>query len=255
MTFRVIIPARYGSTRLPGKPLRLIAGRPLIEHVYARARASGASEVIVATDDVRIASACEQFGADVALTDTTHASGTNRIAEVVRRRGFREHDLIVNVQGDEPLLDPQLIRTVAQHLEDHAAAAIATACHPVEDNTAWVSPNVVKVVFDRHGYALYFSRAPIPHMRAGAPADALWGSDAAPVFRHVGIYAYRVGFLLLYSRLTPAPAEKAEALEQLRALWHGYRISVALVPAPVAGGVDTPEDLERVRRLIDRKPV
>ena len=227
----------------------------MVVRVAQQARLSGANSVIIATDHEAIAQVARAYGFIACMTKEQHSTGTDRLAEAASIAGLRDGEIVVNVQGDEPLLGPQLIRTVAQHLEDHAAAAIATACHPVEDNAAWVSPNVVKVVFDRHGYALYFSRAPIPHMRAGAPADALWGSDAAPVFRHVGIYAYRVGFLLLYSRLTPAPAEKAEALEQLRALWHGYRISVALVPAPVAGGVDTPEDLERVRRLIDRKPV
>ena len=227
----------------------------MVVRVAQQARLSGANSVIIATDHEAIAQVARAYGFIACMTKEQHSTGTDRLAEAASFAGLRDGEIVVNVQGDEPLLGPQLIRTVAQHLEDHAAAAIATACHPVEDNAAWVSPNVVKVVFDRHGYALYFSRAPIPHMRAGAPADALWGSDAAPVFRHVGIYAYRVGFLLLYSRLTPAPAEKAEALEQLRALWHGYRISVALVPAPVAGGVDTPEDLERVRRLIDRKPV
>lgn len=227
----------------------------MVVRVAQQARLSGANSVIIATDHEAIAQVARAYGFIACMTKEQHSTGTDRLAEAASIAGLRDGEIVVNVQGDEPLLEPQLIRTVAQHLEDHAAAAIATACHPVEDNAAWVSPNVVKVVFDRHGYALYFSRAPIPHMRAGAPADALWGSDAAPVFRHVGIYAYRVGFLLLYSRLTPAPAEKAEALEQLRALWHGYRISVALVPAPVAGGVDTPEDLERVRRLIDRKPV
>ena len=227
----------------------------MVVRVAQQARLSGASSVIIATDHEAIAHMARAHGFIAFMTAPQHATGTDRLAEAASLAGLGAAEIVVNVQGDEPLLDPQLIRTVAQHLEDHAAASIATACHPVEDSAAWGNPNVVKVVFDRNGYALYFSRAPIPYMRAGAPADAVWGSDEAPAFRHVGIYAYRVGFLLLYAGLAPAPAEKAEALEQLRALWHGYRISVALVPAPVGGGVDTPEDLERVRRLIDRKPV
>ena len=250
MTFRVIIPARYGSTRLPGKPLRLIAGRPLIEHVYARARASGASEVIVATDDVRIASACEQFGADVALTDTTHASGTNRIAEVVRRRGFREHDLIVNVQGDEPLLPPANVAQVAALLEQNPLAAVATLATAIEGLDELDDPNVVKVVRAGDGSALYFSRAPIPWQRDAAAHGAADRGRLALALRHIGLYAYRAGALRQLAALLPTELEQAERLEQLRALEHGFAIVVGIADEPPGPGVDTEADLLRVEALL-----
>ena len=250
MTFRVIIPARYGSTRLPGKPLRLIAGRPLIEHVYGRARASGASEVIVATDDVRIASACEQFGADVALTDTTHASGTDRIAEVVRRRGFREHDLIVNVQGDEPLLPPANVAQVAALLEQNPLAAVATLATAIEGLEELDDPNVVKVVRAGDGSALYFSRAPIPWQRDAAAQGAADRGRLALALRHIGLYAYRAGALRQLAALLPTELEQAERLEQLRALEHGFAIVVGIADELPGPGVDTEADLLRVEALL-----
>ncbi|HRD65173.1 MAG TPA: 3-deoxy-manno-octulosonate cytidylyltransferase [Candidatus Competibacter sp.] len=247
--FRVAIPARYASTRLPGKPLRLLAGRPLLEHVYRRALASGALDVIVATDDPRIREAAERFGATVCMTSSEHPSGTDRLAEVALQCGWPDDALVVNVQGDEPQIPPALIRQVAAELEAHPAAGIATACVRIRQTEEVFDPNVVKVVRDREGFALYFSRAPIPWQRelfrVGAeqltelPADIAW-------FRHVGLYAYRVAVLRDFPRLTPAPSERAESLEQLRALWHGIRIHVAEAAEAPPPGVDTEADLVRV---------
>ncbi len=250
MSFRVIIPARYGSTRLPGKPLRLIAGRPLIEHVYTRARASGASEVIVATDDVRIASACEQFGADVVLTDTAHASGTDRIAEVVRRRGLPEHDVIVNVQGDEPLLPPANVAQVARLLEQNPLAAVATLATAIEGLDELDDPNVVKVVRAGDGSALYFSRAAIPWQRDAATRGAADRGRLALALRHIGLYAYRAGALRSLAALLPTELEQAERLEQLRALEHGLAIVVGIADELPGPGVDTEEDVLRVEALL-----
>jgi 3-deoxy-manno-octulosonate cytidylyltransferase (CMP-KDO synthetase) len=249
--FRVVIPARYASTRLPGKALRLIAGRPMIEHVHARARASGAAEVIVATDDERIASACARFGADVELTDPGHPSGTDRLAEVARRRGYAADDVIVNVQGDEPLLAPANVAEVAALLIATPAAAIATLATPIESLAEYLDPNVVKVVRGRTGLALYFSRAPVPWQRDAA-ADA---TRCAGALRHIGLYAYRAGALLRLAALAPTPLETAERLEQLRALEHGLAIAVGIAAEKPGPGVDTPEDLARVTALLEaRRP-
>ncbi|MEX0957656.1 MAG: 3-deoxy-manno-octulosonate cytidylyltransferase [Burkholderiales bacterium] len=247
MKFTVVIPARYASTRLPGKALADIAGKPMVVHVCDRARESGASDVIVATDDERIAAAVATHGYPFAMTRADHASGTDRIAEVARQRSWKDDDIVVNVQGDEPRLPPQLIRAVAEQLEDHPDAAIATACHPIRDAAEMFDPNAVKVVIDEHGYALYFSRAPIPWARDGFSADRTRLPEDLPVFRHLGLYAYRSSFLYKYTSLAPVAIERFEALEQLRALAHGFRIAVAVnevVPEP---GVDTPEDLEKTR--------
>lgn len=249
ISFRVAIPARYASTRLPGKPLRLLAGRPLIEHVHRRALASGALEVVIATDDPRIRAVAEGFGATVCMTSPTHASGTDRLAEVAARLGWPDDAVVVNAQGDEPGLPPALIRQVALGLAAHPDAGIATACVRIGEAAEIFDPNAVKVTRDAQGYALYFSRAPIPWHReafrggggaalAELPADKVW-------FRHIGLYAYRVAVLRRYPELTPAPAEQAESLEQLRALWHGIRIHVVeAVEAPLPG-VDTEADLAR----------
>jgi 3-deoxy-manno-octulosonate cytidylyltransferase (CMP-KDO synthetase) len=249
LQFRIAIPARYGSTRLPGKPLRLLAGRPLIEHVYRQALGSGALEVVIATDDPRIQAVAESFGAVVCMTSPNHATGTDRLAEVADQRGWPDDAIVVNVQGDEPRLPPVLVRQVAAGLAEHPAAGIATACTRIHDPAEAFDPNVVKVVRDAAGYALYFSRAPIPWHRGGfgtagvtpaeLPADVAW-------FRHIGIYAYRAGVLRGYPRLMPAPAEQAESLEQLRALWHGIRIHVAEAAEAPPPGVDTEADLARV---------
>lgn len=246
--YRVVVPVRYGSTRLPGKPLLPLAGKPLIQWVYERARRSGAQQVIVATDDERIARAARGFGAEVRLTATTHASGTDRIAEVARREQWGDADIVVNVQGDEPLISPRLIRDCARELTLKPDAAIATLAHPIHDEEGFRNPNAVKVVTDAQGYALYFSRAPIPW-----PRDAFALKHGLPesmvALRHIGLYAYRAGFLRAYADLAPAPLERLEMLEQLRALWYGYRIAVAVSAELPSPGVDTSEDLERVRAI------
>lgn len=245
--FKIVIPARHASTRLPGKPLADIAGKPMVVRVVERALDAGAEEVWVATDHEAVAQAVEVAGHRVLLTSADHASGTDRIAEVATRLNWPDDAIVVNVQGDEPLIAPELIREVAATLAAHDSAAMATACHAFHDLASMFNPNVVKVVLDRAGFALYFSRAPIPYgrdaflnMPSRLPADM-------PAYRHIGLYAYRVGFLRLYSGLTPAPIERFEALEQLRALWHGHRIAVAITAHAPARGVDTPEDLAWVR--------
>lgn len=248
LDFRVAIPARYASTRLPGKPLRLLAGRPLIEHVYQQALASGAMEVVIATDDPRIQAAAAGFGATVCMTSPDHPSGTDRLAEVAARLGWAEDAIVVNVQGDEPHLPPALIRQVAAGLADHPDAGIATVCARIADPDELFDPNMVKVTRDAQNYALYFSRAPIPWHREAfgmgreglreLPASGVW-------FRHIGLYAYRVATLIRYPQWTPAPAEQAESLEQLRALWHGVRIYVAEAVETPPPGVDTEADLAR----------
>lgn len=239
MSFRVVIPARYASSRFPGKPLADLGGRPMVVRVCERAAQSGAAEVHVATDDDRIERAVRDAGYSVLRTRADHPSGTDRIAEAARQLRLAERDTVVNVQGDEPLMEPSLIARVARALDEDGEAAMATACHPLDDGSAATNPNVVKVVLDAHGRALYFSRSQIPYPR----------EPGGRCFRHAGLYAYRVGFLLAFASLEPAPLEKAEALEQLRALWHGYRIAVVVSEREIAPGVDTPGDLEAVRRM------
>lgn len=239
LNFTVLVPARYASTRFPGKPLADIGGKPMVVRVCERAAASGAAQVAVATDDERIAAAVRAAGFDALITRDDHASGTDRLAEAASQLGLAPEAIVVNVQGDEPLIDPALIRAVADALAADADASMSTACHAIHDAAARDNPNVVKVVLDARGHALYFSRAPIPYPRA-APAVA---------YRHVGIYGYRAGFLALYSTLAPSPLEQAEALEQLRVLWHGHRIAVIRIEQELPPGVDTPEDLEAVRKL------
>ena len=252
--FTVLIPARYASTRLPGKPLLDIAGKPMVVRVAERALASGAARVVVATDDERIRAAVTDHGIDVLMTRSSHSTGTDRLAEAAAQLGLDDKAIVVNVQGDEPLLEPELIRTVADTLAAHADAAMATACHLIEDPAEAFNPNVVKVVMDHDGYALYFSRATIPWARdafAAAPKEIPLG---LPLYRHYGLYAYRASFLRHYPSLTPATIERFEALEQLRALWHGYRIIVSITRGTPAPGVDTDEDLERVRALFAAAP-
>jgi len=241
VSFTVIVPARYASTRFPGKPLADLAGRPMVVRVCERAKASGAAAVHVATDDQRIADAVRQHGHSVVMTRSDHASGTDRLAEAAALLGLGDEHIVVNVQGDEPLIAPALIRDVAQLLDKRRTAAMSTACHAIHDVATAANPNVVKVVLDAEGYALYFSRAEIPFAREHA---------AAPSYRHAGIYAYRVRFLRAYAALPPAPIERAEALEQLRALWHGHRIAVLVSETDIAPGVDTPQDLEAVLRML-----
>ena len=249
MNFSVLIPARYASTRLPGKPLADIAGKPMIVRVAERAQASGAARVAVATDDRRIAAVVEAHGYTACMTRPDHPTGTDRLAEAALQLGLADDAIVVNVQGDEPLLAPDLIRSMAGLLAAHGDAAMATACHLIADPAEAFNPNVVKVVLDRAGYALYFSRATIPWARDAFAVNRERIPKGLPLYRHYGLYAYRVGFLRAFPTLAPAPVERFEALEQLRALWHGYRIIVEVTTGTPAPGVDTPEDLERVRAL------
>jgi len=247
--FVVVIPARYASSRLPGKALADIAGKPMVVHVADRAREAGAAEVIVATDDDRIRDAVGRHGHTAMITRADHASGTDRIAEVAAQRGWPEQQIVVNVQGDEPRIAPALIRGVAQQLAGHRDATIATACHPVHSAAEMFDPNAVKVVVDKDGYALYFSRAPIPYARDAFGSDRSRLPGGLPAYRHLGLYAYRCGFLITYSTLAPAAIEQFESLEQLRALWCGHRISVAITDQAPEPGVDTPADLEIMRKV------
>jgi 3-deoxy-manno-octulosonate cytidylyltransferase (CMP-KDO synthetase) len=249
VNFSVLIPARYASTRLPGKPLADIAGKPMIVRVAERAQASGAARVAVATDDRRIAAVVEAHGYTACMTRPDHPTGTDRLAEAALQLGLADDAIVVNVQGDEPLLAPDLIRSMAALLAAHGDAAMATACHLIADPAEAFNPNVVKVVLDRAGYALYFSRATIPWARDAFAVNRERIPKGLPLYRHYGLYAYRVGFLRAFPTLAPAPVERFEALEQLRALWHGYRIIVEVTTGTPAPGVDTPEDLERVRAL------
>ncbi len=247
--FTVVIPARHASTRLPEKMLADIHGKPLVVRVAERARESGAASIAVATDHEAIAVAVRAHGFPAILTRIDHSSGTDRIAEAAAHLGLGSEALIVNVQGDEPLIEPGLIRAVAELLEATPEAAIATACHPIRDAQEFFNPNIVKVVLDALGYACYFSRAPIPWARDAFALGRETLPAGLPCFRHVGIYAYRGAFLAEFPRLAPAPLEQYESLEQLRALWHGFQIAVAKRPDAPHAGVDTPEDLERVRAI------
>jgi 3-deoxy-manno-octulosonate cytidylyltransferase (CMP-KDO synthetase) len=240
---------RYASTRLPGKPLADVAGRPMIVRVAERARASGAARVVVATDDARIQDAVARHGFEAVLTRADHPTGTDRLAEAASLLQLPADGIVVNVQGDEPLLEPELIAQMARLLRGARDAAIATACHPIDDVRDAFNPNVVKVALDARNYALYFSRATIPWARDAFAAQTDRLPSGLPLYRHYGLYAYRVSFLLDYPRLAPSPLERFEALEQLRALWHGHRIVVAVTGGTPAPGVDTPEDLARVRGL------
>jgi 3-deoxy-manno-octulosonate cytidylyltransferase (CMP-KDO synthetase) len=247
--FTVLIPARYASTRLPGKPLADIAGKPMVVRVAERARGSGAARVVVATDDERIRAAVAAHGVETCLTRGDHPTGTDRLAEAATLLGFADDAIVVNVQGDEPLLAPGLIRSVAELLRARTDAAIATACHAIADPAEAFNPNVVKVVLDANGYALYFSRATIPWARDAFAVTRDVVPEGLPLYRHYGLYAYRAGFLRAYPALSPAPIERFEALEQLRALWHGHRIVVTVTSGTPAPGVDTEHDLARVRIL------
>jgi len=254
--FRVVIPARYASTRLPGKPLADIGGRPMVLRALDRALASGAEEVWVAVDHQAVFNVVCAAGGNALMTRVDHSSGTERLAEVAKTLNWRDDEIVVNVQGDEPLIDPGLIAAVAEGLASDADAAIATVAHPLIDGDEAFNANVVKVVCDARGRALYFSRAPIPWARddwaGGERGRGLPLPPGLPVLRHVGLYAYRVGFLHSYATLTPASIERWEALEQLRALWHGYPIRVLTLDVAPPGGVDTEEDLARVRAVFAR---
>lgn len=246
MSFTVVIPARYSSTRLPGKPLRDIAGKTMIERVYRQAAKSQAERVIIATDDQRIAEMVSSFGGEYCMTSADHQSGTDRLQEVASRYGLPEEHIIVNVQGDEPLIPPQVIDQVAANLASQSSAGVATLCEPIADDDSFANPNIVKVVADQGGLALYFSRAPIPWPR-DFPEDRVTAmAGTLRPMRHIGIYAYRVEQLNKFISWPAAPLEIIECLEQLRFMWNGERIHVAEAVADVPGGVDTEEDLQRV---------
>ena len=255
--FTVVIPARFGSSRLLGKPLADIGGQPMIQHVWQRAQESRAGRVVIATDDARVQQACERFGAEVVMTAAGHASGTDRLAEVAQALDLDADHRVVNVQGDEPLIPSVLINQVADNLGLHPEAAIATLCERIHDTESVFNPNVVKVVFDQQGMAHYFSRAPIPWYRDGwAAADSTVNRDLPDnfgYFRHIGIYGYRAGVLADFVRWPPAPAEQVEALEQLRALYNGARIHVDLAAVSPPAGVDTEADLQRVRAFLNKQ--
>jgi 3-deoxy-manno-octulosonate cytidylyltransferase (CMP-KDO synthetase) len=241
--FHVVIPARHASTRLPGKPLLNIGGKPMVVRVAEQAAQSGAQQIWIATDHQDIINAAQQYGFKACLTKANHISGTDRIAEVVTQQQWPDNTIIVNVQGDEPLIPPELISAVAEHLHQHPACAIATACHAIQDEAAMHNPNVVKVVLDKNSNALYFSRAAIPFQRDTT------AQKPSTLLRHIGIYAYRAGFLRSYSQLTPCETEQLEALEQLRALHHGYKIGVVTAAHAPPGGVDTQQDLENTQQI------
>lgn len=249
MEFHVVIPVRYDSTRLPGKALADIGGKPMVQHVYERALNSGAEEVIIATDDKRIAEVAESFGAHVCMTSADHKSGTERLAEAVVALGLEDDEIVVCLQGDEPLIPPEIIRQVAEDLEEHDNVKVSSICVPIKETYELFSPSVTKVVLNRRNYAMYFSRTPIPYGRdtfSDQQNIKLNGSH----FRHVGLYAYRVGFVQEYLEWGPCPAEELEGLEQLRILWQGGRIHMAVAKSNLPLGVDTEEDLARVREHI-----
>jgi len=248
MKFWVIVPARLASTRLPNKPLADLGGKPMVVRVAERATEAGAHQVVVAADDVSIVQACAAHGVRALLTRTDHSSGSDRLAEACEQLGLDGDDVVVNVQGDEPLIAPALVSACAALLVARPECTVATAAHAIESLADFVNPNVVKVVCDAAGRALYFSRAPLPWWRDGSKA----GQPALPnppALRHIGLYAYRAGYLRRFPQLPPAPLEQLESLEQLRVLWHGDRIAVHVSDTAPEAGVDTPEDLARVQAL------
>ncbi|HET9978643.1 MAG TPA: 3-deoxy-manno-octulosonate cytidylyltransferase [Burkholderiaceae bacterium] len=248
MTFTVVIPARLASTRLPNKPLADIGGAPMVVRVAERARRSAAREVVVATDAPEVAAACAAHGVRALMTRAEHASGSDRLAEACTRLGLADDATVVNVQGDEPLIEPALIDACAALLDARPDCVMSTAAHPIESVADYTNPNVVKVVCDAAGRALYFSRAPLPWWRDGHAGGVTALPSPAPL-RHVGLYGYRAGFLRRFPTLEPAPLERLEALEQLRVLWHGERIAVHVGAHAPGPGVDTPQDLALVRAL------
>jgi len=246
MSFKVVIPARYASARLPGKPLLEIAGKPMVIRVAEQANKSGAETVVIATDFDKIMQAAETHQVDAVMTRVDHQSGTDRIAEVAEKLQWADDDIVVNVQGDEPLIDPMLIQEVALTLGHSKEAVMATACHAINDEASMLNPNVVKVVLDVDGHALYFSRSPIPYPRDEEHKQNIKSH------RHIGIYAYRVGFLKQYAELEATELEKIESLEQLRVLHHGYKIAVSVTDNAPAAGVDTQADLDYIRSVFNK---
>ena len=252
MSYSIIIPSRYSSTRLPGKPLLDINGKPLIQHVYECAIRSDAKEVIIATDNERIQDFANGFGARVCMTKSDHPSGTDRLSEVVSQLKLADDEIIVNLQGDEPMMPANLLDQVANSLEKSSIAAISTMCEPITLTEDAFDPDIVKVIIDHSGHALYFSRAPIPWVRGDYEHSNQKNSDETVenCFRHIGLYAYRTGFLKDYPQLEACQIEQQEALEQLRAMYHGYRIKVEIAEESAGIGVDTPADLEKARQLL-----
>lgn len=253
--FTVVIPARLASSRLPNKPLADIAGLPMVVHVAQRALLSKATQVVVAADDESILAACAAHGIQALLTRKNHASGSDRLAEACQLLGLTEDAVVVNVQGDEPLMSPTLINDVARVLAERPDASMSTAAHAIDSLEEFTNPNVVKVVMDARQMALYFSRAPIPWWRDGQSEGCFQALPNPAPLRHIGIYGYRAGFLAMFPQLSPAPIETQESLEQLRALWHGHRIAVHVTDQAPGPGVDTPEDLARVQALLSPSPV
>jgi len=253
MSFSVLIPARLASTRLPNKPLADIAGLPMVVRVAQRVAHSGAARVVVAADDPQILAACAAHGVDAVLTRLDHVSGSDRLAQACELLGLSGDDVVVNVQGDEPLIDPTLVRRCAELLVERSDCVMSTAAHAIADSADYTNPNVVKVVLDLAQRALYFSRAPLPWWRDGQACGATALPDPPPL-RHIGLYAYRAGFLRTFPDLAVAPMERLESLEQLRVLWHGHRIAVHVTLNAPGAGVDTPEDLARVRSLLAAAP-
>jgi 3-deoxy-manno-octulosonate cytidylyltransferase (CMP-KDO synthetase) len=252
VSFHVIIPVRYGATRLPGKPLLDVAGKPLVQHVYERAVESCAESVVIATDSEEIRAVAEGFGARTCLTSKDHPSGTDRLAEAVVALGFEPEDVVVNLQGDEPLMPPSVIQAVAQDLTSHDNIGLTTVCQRITKIEDLFNPNIVKVVLSKRGFALYFSRAPIPWEQAHfseTPPRMMTGLH----YRHFGIYAYRVGFLQQYLSWEPSPLGQMESLEQLRVLWNGQRIHAVVTDEVIEAGVDTPDDLARVRNIFAKR--
>lgn len=250
--FRIIIPVRYEATRLPGKPLLDIAGKPMIQHAYERALQSGAISVAIATDSEKIAKVAEGFGATVCMTEKSHASGTDRIAEAVVKLGYNDEDIIVNMQGDEPLLPTKAIHQITGNLVEHTNAKMTTLCEPIESIEELMNQHCVKVALNRRGYALYFSRSPIPWNSSPTSIQKNQKLDTI-YYRHRGIYAYRVNFLLEFMEWTPCALEKKESLEQLRTLWYGGRIHVGINKEKFPTDVNTPEDLEKIRAIMSKK--
>jgi len=248
--YKIVIPARYASSRLPGKPLLELNGKPMIQHTYERALETGVKEIVIATDDPRIFQAAESFGADVVMTSPDHENGTERIAEVAEIKGWDKDDVLVNLQGDEPLVPKALIEQTAQGLLQHPDAGMSSICTAIDNAEDAFDPNVVKVVLDCQGFAMYFSRAPIPWDRDLYKDGQDKITDIMPAYRHIGMYGYRVSFLQEYTRMQQCPIEQAECLEQLRALWYGVKIHMGITDQPPGHGVDTPDDIKRVEELL-----
>jgi 3-deoxy-manno-octulosonate cytidylyltransferase (CMP-KDO synthetase) len=248
--YKIVIPARYGSSRLPGKPLIELAGKPMVQHVYERALETGVKDIVIATDDKRIFEAAQGFGANVIMTRVDHENGTERIAEVAEKMGWQGGDVIVNLQGDEPLIPKSLIELTAKGLLENPEAGMSSLCTPITNAEDAFDPNAVKAVLDNKGFAMYFSRAPIPYDRDLYKNTQNEITKLAPVYRHIGMYGYRVSFLKQYSEMEMTALEQAECLEQLRALCYGVKIHMSVIEQAPGHGVDTPDDVKRVERQL-----